>query len=65
VAVRVSRTYPIDFGAKCLLHTPLTYVRWALPGKGKSGGIRVMYYWRLGRDQIYLLYLFRKGIVLT
>jgi len=36
-------------------------VRWALPGKGKSGGIRVMYYWRSNKDQIYLLYLFKKG----
>jgi hypothetical protein len=36
-------------------------VRWALPGRGKSGGIRVMYYWRSQEDQIYLLYLFKKG----
>ncbi len=36
-------------------------IRWALPGKGKSGGIRVMYYWRSKEDQIFLLYLFAKG----
>ena len=36
-------------------------VRWALPGKGKSGGIRVLYFWRPENDQIYLLFLFKKG----
>jgi hypothetical protein len=36
-------------------------VRWALPGGGKSGGIRVLYYWRANADQIYLLFLFGKG----
>jgi hypothetical protein len=36
-------------------------VRWALPGGGKSGGIRVLYYWRASADQIYLLFLFAKG----
>lgn len=36
-------------------------VRWALPGRGKSGGIRVIYYWRVTADQIFLLYLFAKG----
>lgn len=36
-------------------------VRWALPGRGKSGGIRVMYYWRSKEDQVYLLFLLKKG----
>lgn len=36
-------------------------VRWALPGGGKSGGIRVMYYWRVTEDQILLIYLFPKN----
>lgn len=35
-------------------------VRWVLPGRGKSGGIRVIYYWRVRADQIYLLFLFPK-----
>jgi hypothetical protein len=39
----------------------LRKVRWALPGGGKSGGIRVLYYWRANADQIYLLFLFGKG----
>lgn len=36
-------------------------VRWALPGGGKSGGIRVIYFWRSKESQTYLLYLFDKG----
>jgi len=36
-------------------------VRWALPGGGKSGAIRVLYYWRVSAEQIYLLFLFAKG----
>ena len=36
-------------------------VRWGLRERGKSGGIRVIYYWRVRADQIYLLFLFPKG----
>ena len=37
-------------------------IRWALPGGGKSGGIRVVYFWRTRADQIYLLFLFAKNV---
>jgi hypothetical protein len=63
-----------DYGAfqQSLAHQPdagdlirggggIRKVRWALPGRGKSGGIRVIYYWRVKADQIYLLFLFPKG----
>ncbi len=36
-------------------------VRWAARGKGKSGGIRVIYYWAKDREHIYLLTLYSKG----
>lgn len=36
-------------------------IRWALPGRGKRGGARVVYYWRNKEDQVYLLYLFAKN----
>ena len=36
-------------------------VRWAVPGGGKRGGLRVIYYWRAAEDRIYLLYLFSKN----
>jgi mRNA-degrading endonuclease RelE of RelBE toxin-antitoxin system len=36
-------------------------IRWSLKGKGKSGGIRVIYYWAGSDDQIFLLTLYAKG----
>jgi hypothetical protein len=30
-------------------------LRWALPGRGKSGGIRVIYFWRVTQSQILML----------
>jgi hypothetical protein len=35
-------------------------IRWALPGKGRSGGIRVIYYWAADDSTIYLLYAYSK-----
>jgi hypothetical protein len=50
-----------DIGALIKGGGGIRKVRWALPGGGKSGGIRVMYYWRAKADQIYLLFLFPKS----
>ena len=36
-------------------------VRWAAGGKGKSGGVRVIYYWIKADEQIVLLTLYAKG----
>ena len=36
-------------------------VRWAAEGKGKSGGVRVIYYWAKLPEQIYLLTIFGKS----
>lgn len=36
-------------------------VRWAAGGKGKSGGVRVIYYWVKADDQIVLLTLYGKS----
>lgn len=36
--------------------------RWALPGRGKSGGIRVIYYLRSKQGQIWLLTLYPKNV---
>ena len=36
-------------------------VRWALKGKGKRGGIRVIYYWKKSFDEIWLLTLYSKN----
>lgn len=39
----------------------LRKVRWKLEGKGKSGGIRVIYYWVTADDQIRMVYAYRKS----
>ena len=36
-------------------------IRWGAKGKGKSGGVRVIYYWRTARDHIYLLNIYGKN----
>ena len=38
-------------------------VRWAIPGKGKGkrGGLRIIYYWRSANEHIYLLTVYEKS----
>lgn len=36
-------------------------VRWRLEGRGKSGGVRVIYYWMTVDEQIYMLYAYPKN----
>jgi len=36
-------------------------MRWAIGNKGKSGGIRVIYYWRNSVDEIWMLTLYPKN----
>jgi hypothetical protein len=36
-------------------------VRWALPGSGKRGGTRVIYYWAVRRDTLVMLYAYAKN----
>jgi hypothetical protein len=37
-------------------------VRWAAEGRGKRGGLRVIYYLRRGRGQIWLLTIYGKNV---
>ncbi len=39
----------------------LRKIRWKLQGRGKSGGIRVIYYWMVSDEQTYMLYAYPKG----
>jgi len=36
-------------------------VRWAMSGKGKSGGVRVIYYFKRQDDEIWLLTIYSKN----
>ncbi|MXY17219.1 MAG: hypothetical protein F4Y57_09555 [Acidobacteria bacterium] len=36
-------------------------IRWAMRGRGKRGGSRVVYYWLTREDRIYLLTVYAKG----
>jgi hypothetical protein len=37
-------------------------LRHALPGRGKSGGVRTIYYWAKAADQIYMLLIYPKSM---
>ncbi|MEW8025900.1 MAG: type II toxin-antitoxin system RelE/ParE family toxin [Candidatus Thiodiazotropha sp.] len=39
----------------------LCKVRWNLKGTGKSGGVRVIYYWIVDDHHIRMLYVYPKG----
>jgi len=39
----------------------LRKVRWKAKGKGKRGGVRVIYYWITEEDKIYMLMLYGKS----
>jgi len=39
----------------------LRKVRWKLEGRGKSGGVRVIYYWVSHDDQLRMLFVYPKG----
>jgi len=38
----------------------LRKLRWRLPGRGKRGGARVIYFWRVATGRLYLLFLYPK-----
>lgn len=50
-----------DVGAVIRGSNGVRKVRWASSGKGKSGGVRIIYYWVKADDHIVLLTLYGKG----
>ncbi len=38
----------------------LRKLRWKRPGHGKRGGVRVVYYWHVSDDVIYMLVIYSK-----
>src|SRR5579863_2661538 len=39
----------------------LRKIRWSQPGRGKRGGVRVIYYWYLPDAQLYMLLAYPKN----
>ena len=39
----------------------LRKIRWAAKGHGKRGGVRVIYYWWIGKDRISMLFIYPKN----
>lgn len=39
----------------------LRKLRWGLPGQGKRGGARIIYYWTVATTRLYLLFLYPKN----
>lgn len=38
----------------------LRKIRWASDGRGKSGGLRTIYFWAVDEEQIFMLYIYSK-----
>lgn len=40
----------------------LRKLRWRVPGRGKRGGARVIYYWMTAAARIFLLFMYPKNV---
>lgn len=40
----------------------LRKLRWGLAGRGKRGGVRVIYYWAVRQDQLLMLLMYPKNV---
>ena len=50
-----------EAGAVILGGGGLRKLRWAVSGKGKSGGLRIIYYWYAREEIIYMLFVYKKS----
>ncbi len=50
-----------DSGALIVGSGGLRKVRWALKGRGKRGGVRVIYYWAVARQRLLMLLIYPKN----
>ena len=39
----------------------LRKIRWAISGRGKRGGVRVIYYWVVAQNKILMLFMYPKN----
>jgi hypothetical protein len=54
-------TIQADFGAIIPGGGGILKLRWSGKGRGKSGGIRIIYYWVVSQDLIYMLTAYSKN----
>ncbi len=50
-----------DMGAVIPGSGGLRKVRWSIGGRGKRGGVRVIYYWAVVHDRILMLFMYAKN----
>jgi len=50
-----------DMGAVIPGSGGLRKLRWAVEGRGKRGGVRVIYYWAIVHDKILMLFMYAKN----
>jgi mRNA-degrading endonuclease RelE of RelBE toxin-antitoxin system len=50
-----------DLGAVIPGSGGLRKVRWSTGGRGKRGGVRVIYYWAVVHDRILMLFMYAKN----
>jgi hypothetical protein len=39
----------------------LRKIRWSMPGRGKRGGLRIIYFWDEASETFYMLYVYPKN----
>ena len=50
-----------DMGAVMVGSGGIRKARWAAQGRGKSGGVRVIYYWAVKQERLLMLLLYPKS----
>ncbi|MGO9123106.1 MAG: type II toxin-antitoxin system RelE/ParE family toxin [Desulfomonilaceae bacterium] len=54
------RKHP-DAGSKIKGSGGLRKLRWAIERRGKRGGVRVIYYWVVAQNRIFMIYMYPKS----
>lgn len=50
-----------DMGTIIVGSGGLRKIRWTAPGRGKRGGVRVIYYWAVTQDRLLMLLIYPKS----
>ena len=54
----------IALAASCVSYLKLLLnikLRWGMAGRGKPGGVRIIYYWRRDYEQLWMLMIYAKN----